>query len=170
MVANRGSIRVAAMQMSALLRGPFKEMLGSFAAISAASLPCFALGTLIRQNQLAACKTLASKQNISEGYGAKLDQTRAFPKSLLFIEEPAQFHANTASAEDGSPFLQVPPHARQQEAPKGQPPGLKGSNAVAAHGPSSSSTEARGVCVGQPEPGLRGRRLRRGQFGCAAEG
>ena len=45
----------------------------------------------IRQNVLAACKTLASKQNIFEGYGAKLHQARAFQTSLLFIEKPGRF-------------------------------------------------------------------------------
>ena len=122
----------------------------------------------IRQNELAACKTLASKQNISEGCGAKLHQARAFLTSLLLTEKPAQFHANTASGRRRQPIFADPTARRQQGAPKGLPPGRKGSNARRTDRRRPQKQE---VCVfGQPEPGLRGRRLRRDQFGCAAEG
>ena len=67
-----------------------KEMLGALAcSYQRCVLPCLPFS--ITQHGLAACKTLASKQNISEGYGAKLHQARAFPKSLLFIEELDSF-------------------------------------------------------------------------------
>ena len=42
--------------------------------------------------ELAARKTLATKQNISEGCGAKPQEARAFLTSLLVTEKPEQFH------------------------------------------------------------------------------
>ena len=99
---------------------------------------------------LAACKTLASKQNISEGYGAKLNQARALLTSLLLTEKPAQFHANTASAEDGSPFLQIPPHADSKEPQKASLQDAKAAT-LSPHGPPSSTEQE--VCVlGSPSP------------------
>ena len=48
---------------------------------------------------LAACKTLASKQYILEGYGAKLQAARAFLTSLLLTEKPEQFQGTAGFGE-----------------------------------------------------------------------
>ena len=85
------------MQMSALLRGTFEEMLGSPLELSALCLCLYFPGTRLGRMRLAACKTLASKQNISEGYGAKLHQARALLTSLLFIEELDVSASNSGS-------------------------------------------------------------------------
>ena len=127
----------------------------------------------IRQSGLAACKTLASKQNILEGYGAKLHQARAFPKSLLFIEELDSFGQQLCL----SSFIEVVfcGSGRRQTARSARVD-LRPSSKDARAATLSPRTDRRRpqkqeVCVfGQPEPGLRGRRLRRDQFGCAAEG
>ena len=71
-----------------------------FLQLSALRLgPVFALALDFRQNGLAACKILASKQNISEGYGAKVHQARAFQTSLLLSEKPGQFQGTAGFVE-----------------------------------------------------------------------
>ena len=117
MAAVRCSIRVAAVQMSALLRGTSKEKLGSYLQLSALRLcPVLPFGTQLGRIGLAARKTLANKQNISDGYGAKLHQARALLTSLLVTEKPGQFRQATPPCVLGrSSVWWIPPHARQQE-------------------------------------------------------
>ena len=110
-----------------------KEMLGALACSyqhcvlpfflyqrCVSALFCPALS--IRQKcLLAACKTLASTQNISEGYGAKLREARAFPTSLLLTEKPGQFRPATLPLVLYRSLFFVDPDAARQQETQGLP-------------------------------------------------
>ena len=145
MVAARRSIRVAAMQWCALLYS---------AAISAASRPCSPALIYIRQNGLAACKTLASRRTSRKGT-ARSSIKHEPSRRVFSLSKSWTVSASNSSSRPSSEahFVDVSPHARQQEAHGLTQGSLQDARAASRTRTDRRRPQKQEVCVlGSPSP------------------